>query len=284
MKKRVHRFIVFRYQILPIDRYFQGELFGKITSINDLLERKNELLLESINQVHKISEGQNQLIAKKIIEKDDLLLFKYAVNRSIVRETDSFTEEELENWPSFLVVIWNHPEKQYLLIEERRTAFQHVETPTEAIKNSINKELEKNQLRIHIEPLFDKEEFWKIIERYKGKISSVNFELITPNMANISSSLSEELKEVAKKTNTSTTNIVLESDPSSSLNIDHDNSQIEGLVDYSSKGGGNIRIKAIGIKKMFQTTKTKKGIEIDEIEFSASSVNEIVEMLKGLMS
>jgi len=283
MIKKDHRFEIYRYQLIPIDRFFQGEFFGSIHNINDLLEQKNALFLEVLRDINQISEGKNTVIAKKISENRDFLLFQYAVNRSIVRETEKFTEEQLENWPSFLVGFWNDKDVQKIIVEERFDAFQHTETIISAIEKSFNEKLKKYQLRMHTEALFDIKDFWKIIEKNQGKINSIDFELITPNMANISKVLPDELKDFAKLTNTATTNYRITADQDSALSIDQTNRQLSGLVNYSSEGGGNIKIKAKGIKRQIQTSKTKRSIEMNDIEISANNADDAINVMKGLL-
>lgn len=244
MQKKTHRFEIYRYQLLPIDRFFQGDLFGDIHSVSELIDRKNDLFAEVLQQIRLLPGKQTQVIAKSLGRVDNFFLYRFAANRSIVRETEEFKEEELDNWPSFFVGIWNSPDKQFIIIEERRDAFQYTDTVVSAFESTIAPKLKAKQLNLFIEPLFKEEEFWKIVYRYEGKITEIKFELITPNMANISSVLSEDLKNLAKSTNTGRTQLCITSSPDSALNLKKSDEQIDGLVKYSSEGGGNISFRA----------------------------------------
>ena len=139
------------------------------------------------------------------------------------------------------------------------------------------------QLRIYVEPLFKEEEFWKIVDRYKQRIKEITFDLITPNMVNISGVLSDDLKEFAKGTNTGKTQLAIASDPESSLNILKNNTQIESLVKYSSEGGGNISVKASGVKRKIHTSRTKKSFEIGEIEVTGNTAEEIATVIRNML-
>ncbi len=44
-------FNLYRYQILPKDRHFQGTLFGNIKTIEDLILKKNDFLYEIIKDI-----------------------------------------------------------------------------------------------------------------------------------------------------------------------------------------------------------------------------------------
>ncbi len=277
------RFDLYRYQILPIDREFQGQLFSKYKTIEELLQAKNEVIEEVIKEIQDYSTGKTEIKSKLLSIKDNFILYKFAANRSLTRETPEFREEELDNWPSLYVCIWNHPEHQIIAIHERREAFQHTETVIEAIVTAVNKKVEIINLRVHTEPLFSKEDFWKIIEDHKGKITNIKFELITPNMANISGALSDDLKAFAKNTNTSKTDIEISSDPAASLKIERSNDQLEGLVRYASEGLGNISLKVKGYKRVLQTSTTKRVTQIDEAEITGKTAEELIEIFKGLL-
>lgn len=43
-------FNLYRYQLLPKDRFFQGTLFGEINSVEELIEQKNKLFQQQLKQ------------------------------------------------------------------------------------------------------------------------------------------------------------------------------------------------------------------------------------------
>ncbi len=43
LKKNSTTFDLYRFQILPLNRYYQGNLFDNINSINELIEKKNQI-------------------------------------------------------------------------------------------------------------------------------------------------------------------------------------------------------------------------------------------------
>jgi hypothetical protein len=87
-------------------------------------------------------------------------------------------------------------------------------------------------------------------------------------MANISNTLSGTLKELAKDTNSSQSNLQLRSDPASALDIDKKDQTIQGLVDYTSEGGGDISIKIKGLRKRIQASRSIREIELDDLQLS----------------
>ncbi|TAN38680.1 MAG: hypothetical protein EPN23_01995 [Verrucomicrobia bacterium] len=212
------------------------------------------------------------------------MLYRFAANRSLTRETENFTEEEIENWPSFFVYIWNAPDEQLIAVQERWNAFQQTEVVAKAIIDSVDLDLGRNNLRAHIEALFFENAFWDLVSQNVGKIKDIRFELITPNMANISGVLSDDLKQFAKSTNAAQTTLDIQADPDSAITIDVKDEKLKGLVTYSSEGGGNISVKIRGISRRIHTKKSKKHLDVDEVEFTGRDPKEIVDLLKGLLS
>jgi hypothetical protein len=282
MSKSIRHFHLYRYQILPISREIQQDFIDGIHELEDLISKKNEFFWSSLETVKKF-ESRSQLSQKRVYFEDSFALYKIAANRSLNRETRDFKQEEIDNWPSVYVAVWNEPDKQIIAIEKRTAAFQHSETVVRMVIDAVNFHLSKSNLRAHWEPQFEKTVFWDLVKRHKGKIHEVCFELITPNMANISNTLGEDLKNFAKNTNTATTSLKLESDPASSLSIKDDDTTINSLVDYSSQGGGDISIRLHGVRKKIHTSKTVKEIDVNEVELSGDA-KYIAEVLKQILS
>lgn len=274
-------FDLFRYQILPIDRRHQEDLFEEPLDL--LLARKNELFFDALISVQKYSLAKVRIKYAVIAEGHDFIFYRFAVNRSLTRETENFKEEQISNWPSFYVFVWNDPRKQYIAVQVKRNAFQDTSAVARLLINGVNKFLHSKHLRTHFESLFDDCVFWEIVDSNEGKIREIMFDIVTPNMSNISRSLSEELKTFAMETNAVTTKVALKADDESSIIADPNNRQLEGLVEYASRGGGNISMKFRGIRKRHFMNETKKQLEIDELDINSESGENIVKLLKDLL-
>ncbi|SMO61674.1 hypothetical protein [Gracilimonas mengyeensis] len=282
-RKKKTDFQIYRYQILPISRNIQKDFFDGIESIEELIAKKNQFFEEAILKINDFDYSYSELAHKIRHKDDDFFLFKFGVNRSISRETREFTEEEIDNWPSFYVGIWNSPDKQFFVVEERRDAFQQTKSFVKLFEENVNRVLERYNLVCLIEPLFEENSFWAVVDEYQERIVAVEFELITPNLANISGKLSDELKDFAKATNSQKTNMKIQSDKSSHLDIQEENKNIDGLVDYSSEGGGDIKFRIKNLKKMISLGESVKTIEIDDIYISGINSKEITDLLKDLL-
>lgn len=282
MKNTISQFELFRYQLLPINRYFQGDLWTGVHSIDELLAKKNELFGTALLEIDHFANSRNQTATKCLFAKDGFFLYRIASNRSLHRETKEFTEEYIDNWPSLLVAIWNAPDVQMFAVQKRTTAFHSTEAVTKLILDTVDPYLSRYHLRAIYEPIVERKVFWDIVEKYKGKIQKIEFDFVTPNMANISGNLPENLKEFAKATNSVKNKLDIESDSESTLHIDKNNDTVNALANYTSDGGGNVAIKIFGMSKKINTSKTVKHVEISEMRLQGTA-EELADVLKEIM-
>lgn len=267
MAGKLVRFHLYRYQLLPISRHFTPHLFDDDTpkTMDELLARKNAIFAEALRKA-EFKSARSEIVVKPLADRDDFFLFRIAANRSLSRETKEFTTEELDNWPKILVAIWNDPATQMVAIQERTAAFQQTKAVAAIIFEAVDDFLRQKQLTVAYEAIFEKQTFWNIVRRYEDRVREVVFEIITPNMANISRSLSEDLVTFAKNSNSIRNKIAIQADPSSALHLSESDETLQGLVDYSSLGGGNISLRIKNMKKRINTESDVKEVEIDELE------------------
>lgn len=275
-------FQLFRYQLLPIDRYLQGDLLTGVATIEELIEKKNDFFAGALSGTKSFADARHETATKRLYERDNFFLFRIANNRSIHRETRDFKDEIIDNWPSVLMAIWNDPDKQLIAVQKRTTAFSSCEVVVKLVLDILSNQLSRHHLRIIHEPLFERQQFWDILHEYEGKVKSVEFEIVTPNMANISGTLPEDLKEFARQTNSTKNKLKIESDPEAPLHLVEDNRVLQGLVNYSSEGGGNISVKIDGVKKIYQTSNSVKEVTLGEVEIQGEP-EQVVQAIKELL-
>ncbi len=131
-------FNLYRYQILPKDRHFQGLLFGDITTVEDLISKKNTIFYEQLKSISEWKNKRTSMKGQLIYDKNDFLLFRFAPKRTVKIENETFEEKEYENWPSILVAIWNKPDKQFMLIQDRKQSFSNTKSVLNIITKSLN--------------------------------------------------------------------------------------------------------------------------------------------------
>jgi hypothetical protein len=291
MLKNTHNFELYRYQILPINRA-QLELFKNTeNSIEELLENKNHYFIKAFNNLCSNSYlddigGTKKLIFKRIYPKEecsseDVNIFLMAKPQSLTMETNDFSSKEIQNWPRIHLIVINDKEKQILAVEKRTSAFPSTRNVIRKISERLNDTLGLNNLNVHINPIYDKQFFWDFIA--DKSIKKIEFSLITPNMANISKALSDELKNMAKTSNTAKTDIRLNAADGTSLIIKRDNTYINDLVEYSSQGGGTIKVQTKGARKFTDINKGITTMSFDSLTLESNNPKNIIDMINYIL-
>ncbi|MFN3439470.1 MAG: hypothetical protein ACK41V_17365 [Acidovorax sp.] len=274
-------FRAYRYQLLPLDRNETKDLYHDL-SAEEIVARKNQFFAEALTHLPKVNHKRVEVNISIEEVQQDFFRIQLAPSRPLTRETADSRREKVENWPHIEAYILNKPDDQILIIQERVTAFANTDTVANIVLRGTRGALDKIGLSLQIEPLFNEAYFWGLVSQYSNRITWIEFEFITPNMANISKTLATTLKNLGKKTNAVREQLALRSDPSSSLDIDQSNETIQGLVKYTSEGAGDIRLKIKGIRKKFQTSTSRREVHLSGIEIT-SDANEIVEIIRAAL-
>lgn len=271
-------FRAYRYQLLPLDRNETKDLYHDY-SAEQIISRKNQFFAEALTHLPRVNHKRVEVNISIHEIQQDFFRIHLAPSRPLTRETTDFRREKVENWPHIDAYILNRPEDQLLIIQDRPTAFASTDTVANIIFRGTRGVLDKIGLSLQIEPLFNKAYFWSLVNQYSNRITWVEFEFVTPNMANISKTLASTLKSLGKETNAVKEQLTLRSDPSSSLDISQTNPTIQGLVEYTSQGAGDIKLKIKGIRKRFQTSNSRREVHLSGVEITADA-KDIVEIIR----
>jgi hypothetical protein len=145
-------------------------------------------------------------------------------------------------------------------------AFSSGHVVANLLQRTLNGALSQYGLTIQIQEQFAKNDFWEIIDKYRGRVKRVKFEMVSPNMANISHVLKVDLKQLNRESNSQRTSIELEAVDGASLELSPDNPLIASCVEYASAGGGDIAIKISGLKTEIRTSTSVSTVAIDSLE------------------
>lgn len=274
-------FNVYRYQLLPLDRNSTKDLYNERTT-TELIEQKNEIFGQIVEQLGSNLHKNKALIVQVKKVSSSIYLLNLAPSRPLQRETLDSKIESVDNWPHIYAFVFNLPDEQLLLIQDRFSAFANTDIVANLLKSMTRISLDKAGLSIQVESLFDQKYFWRLVEKFRNKITSLEFEFITPNMASISKTLATTLKALAKDTNSMNQELTLKSDPATSLDVSPKNETLKGLVEYASAGGGDIAIKVKGLRKKFHTSKSKREIHLSDIEINGNP-EAIRDLLKEIL-
>jgi hypothetical protein len=256
---------LFRFQLLPISQH-QQELFSKTFTVEQIRERKNEFLNEVLTKLPEFVHPRTEVRHKIERNEDEFFVFKLSAHRKLERYTEDFELERLETWPNVTVVIDNDPDRQVIGISRNILAFSSGHVVANLLQRTLNGALSQYGLTIQIQEQFAKNDFWEIIDKYRGRVKRVKFEMVSPNMANISHVLKVDLKQLNRESNSQRTSIELEAVDGASLELSPDNPLIASCVEYASAGGGDIAIKISGLKTEIRTSTSVSTVAIDSLE------------------
>jgi len=259
-------FEVFRYQLV-IDKAFQSDVFQhQYHTPEELKAAKNNIFQSIITENNfNFRSGNSDIASKLMYQKGDMYYFKVGVKRNTRRYKKDFTEEILDNYPNIIVAINNNPQVQKIAIQTNTTAFQKTSIVANFIKSTVQKFLKNYNITFAVEATFDSQQFWNIIREYPKQVKQVTFNLISPNMTNLTDSLELDLRSLHNDTNTQKTKLELNAEKDSYLTLDEKSGLVNSIVDYSAKGGGDISVKIDTIKKKLHTAQSVKDFYVDEL-------------------
>jgi len=277
-------FHIYRYQILPLD-IVQDSLFDRPIPLDELIERKNEIFADALRNLQDWQYHKGEIIYHFEGEDRDVFVLRMGVLRPVTLHTKEFEfdEREAEDWPKIVIVIDNDPDTQKAAIQLDWRVFQHTATVARILEDNLNRVLRKDQLSVFFEPMFERGDFWRTVQQYPSQITRATFELISPNMSNISRTLKVELGDLHRATNTKKTKLELNSEENSALTLRPEDPTISSLVDYASEGGGKISLKIRGLEKTITTSKSIKETTISEMEITADSVKQVTDLARSIL-
>lgn len=274
-------FELYRYQLLPASQAQQQDLFGESLSLADLVARKNALMRDVLNAVYPVEDPD--LVQKVVLRDDSWFVLKLAPRRKAKLNKPDFRIENVEDWPHVVMFVNNDPDVQVIGVSRNQRAFSNPFSVVRGLEKLVSKHLLNRGLTIQFHSIYDQSEFWSLMASNRGKVEKVRFEMIAPNMANISRVLQVDIKRLNKEANAQKTTLELEAVAGTALEISEEDSMIASCVQYSADGGGDIKVKLKGFKKTISTSNTVRVIEIDEMEFENSTPDQLELILKGAL-
>lgn len=266
MDDKLINFHIYRYHLLPLDtKDKQIDLFkDKTLNFNEIKKRKNEFFKGLLDNL--IKSKNNKYPLKLEHYEEEKYLFKIAQKKTTTI-TQNFENIVIDNEPYVYIVFNNDSTIQKIAISDNSEAFSNPEVVRNILKKVFKNDLEKYGLNIEIEQLFDKVNFWEYVKEHRKNITSINFQFIKPNLAEISKSLPKVFKNFADTTNSHESHIIIKAPEKGTLkNINKKNSDIEGLVDYTSEGAGSIKLKVKNIRKQLSTKENPVILQIRELD------------------
>lgn len=284
MNSKERSFEIYRYQLLPINSE-QLELPAIVPekqTYDFLINNKNAIFNSILDNLKSLYYTRTDLVLISEKISDDIYTLKIGAKKEVEIFSKTLIPEEKENWPNVLVVIYNDSNIQKIAIEKNIKSFTSTNVVANILEDNFSNLLLNHKLNIFIKPTFYKKDFWTLVEKYDNKIIKLSFDIISPNLSEISKTLHIDLKKGKKENNIQKSTIQFQSDKNSALKIKKGNTLIDSLVDYSSEGGGGISIRVKGIKKTITTANNIIEHSIDNIELTGKKSEDIIKVYKGL--
>lgn len=198
MPNRIVHFELFRYQLLPLTQNVQGDMFSAIglkdiDSVDGLRARKNEIFEMVLRDFPSLSYHDSPINHKIDLHSPPWFVMEINTEKLLRREKPDFDTESIDTWPHVVVIINNDPNSQIIAISKNTRAFSSGSVVAKILAEAIDRFLKRYYLTVQVEALFERTEFWNLVKKYRGKLRSIKFELITPNMSNISKTLEIDL-------------------------------------------------------------------------------------------
>lgn len=275
-------FEVFRYQLV-VDKVLQLNMYDN-KSIEDIRADKNNILQKLITEnTFKFYHSQSEIYSKLLHTNGTLSYFRLGVKRNTKVFKKDFSEDYIESYPNIIVAINNDPNVQKIAIQNNTQVFRDCNTVSHIIQNTIDPKIKKNNLSFFVEPLFDKQDFWNLIKKYPKQVKQLTFNLISPNLANISKNLNLDLKSLYEDTNTLKTKVELNADEESYLDIKESSTFVNSLVNYSAEGGGNIQMKVKGVRRALNTAQSPSDFNVDELMLKSENWDKLDELFNDIL-
>lgn len=281
---RPSKFDIYRYQLLPFQDVVQVSLFGADPiDTEELKANKNEIFASIFDERLKIRYSRNEITHKIVAMADPYIVLQIAVRKNIRFNPKPFEPKGDDNWQDLFVIINNDPEVQKIAIQRKAQAFQHTSTVQSILQKSFGKILASHNLSIYIEPTYNEGLFWDLVEKHRGKIYKLGFEIISPNIGNLRKPLKLNIAEIKANSNAHKTKIEFEAPENSSLEIKKEDELISQINEYSAEGGGDSYMKIRGFKGTISTGKTTRTVEIDTMEIRGQSPESILDKIKDTL-
>lgn len=263
---KIINFEIYRFHLLPITTN-QISLFERGMTYEELVEKKNKFFDEIVQDL----QNRTQDFPIELYSTEDKSYLFRLANPKKTTIYRNFADIPENTEPYIYIIINTDPLVQKIAISRNAEAFSTPSASKNVLLNIFSKYLKFYGLSIDFEQLFESNTFWSYAKKYNGRIKSIDFEIIKPNLSKISYTIKDSLKPLIESTNSHKTHLKLDAPVEGSLeNIDKDNKLVNGLVSYSSEGGGNISMKIIGINARITTDKMVTTKKISEVNIKGS--------------
>jgi len=181
------------------------------------------------------------------------------IGRSVIMDENlppsaNLEDSQHETWKASVIVIdpTDHSDGQKASLE----ANSQVGTPNSIMKSlaaSLNEQNETAAYHIEVAPISEANTFWQFAKENHGKITTLTFTFVAPNMFGTIDNISKEMKRYRDEEKAQRVKVSMSSDDG----IDTSTGNVKNSVEYTTRGGGKISATAKGGKSYSSKQKTR---------------------------
>lgn len=177
---------------------------------------------------------------------DTRLLLKFARRKDIVINNATETDIDKINrddYPFAYIIV--DTTKQLFLIQKNTEISTNGETIVHSVEKIFSSFLVDKSISFRLSPITESSSFWETVEKNEGKISSVEFEFLSPNLLGQSYKINELMRELKKETNVDSLKMIMKNEKGN-LTILDKYPFFKDALEYISNGGGKWKMRFFG--------------------------------------
>lgn len=183
-----------------------------------------------------------------------------------------------DGWRAAAIVIdpTHHSDGQKVALEFNR----QVGDPSSlilAFVSEINLKYSYLAYELFVEPISDAKTFWNFASENKGRITSLTFEFVAPNMFGTATSIDEEMKNLQDNEKVQKLSMNLFSKDG----LETDTERIRESVEYIARGAGEIKARAGN--RLFSSKHKTQIVTINDIDKNKSFLNRVASKVEEIL-
>lgn len=237
------KFAIYQLMFSPI-RFIEGDLFDEVDGHKSWNNKQDELQSLFDSKVNlRFKKNADEDYEREILhspENSRIIAIRLANKRTRNLEKN-FHNSPQKYSPSSLILIDNREGVQRIAIEKRQDAFASTDTVANILQDTFRRCLQDKGLSVDIKPKVHSKEFWNLTKRFKHQIVYLKFNLLHPNLPDLTNLLDEFL-ETARDFNCNPS-YECNALPEQTLTINESSIRIQNMVDACAAVGQPIQVK-----------------------------------------
>jgi hypothetical protein len=279
------KFHAFRYFLVP---------FGDQLSLNHVLYEKNQLIynifksLQNDKKIDTIYWNKRYVLYITETLAEGLYVCKFAREINITIDKEGSTDIESipeSSFPYIYIIVDLH--RQIILIQNKHSVFNRIETPKNAFASMFNTLIEQFDYEFSLDTITSQNEFWQYYKNNEG-IFEFELRMKSPNLFGGIVDAESLLKQINEDYNNTETTLKVKN---SQGKLKIARVKIQSFIKYVSGGGGEWVLKIltprrvvrrISSRQLTRTVEFKSSDQITNREIVIREITNIDEVIQDI--